>query len=143
VFFSGTTVSFLRATPVEDARSSITDRYERTIETVQQALSDLGVDTMRGEPEGAFCPGTHSLSVGGKVVGLAQRVTDDVATVAAVLVVTDAAAVRSVLEPVYAALDVPFDPASVGSLTAAGAVENLEVVCGAIRDRVVPGVRET
>ncbi len=122
------TLLFASAEPVEDARNGIDDRYERTIETVQNALSDLGVDARRGEPPDSFCPGTHSLQVTGKLVGLAQRVRQDVALVAGVLTVRDHAAIAAVLDPVYDALGVPFDPGSVGSLARAGGETGHETV---------------
>ena len=114
------TLLFASTEPVEDARNGIDDRYERTIGTVQNALADLGVDARRGEPPDSFCPGTHSLQAAGKLVGLAQRVRQDVALVAGVLTVRDHNAVAAVLDPVYDALGVPFDPDSVGSLARAG-----------------------
>lgn len=137
VAFTGGTLAAVRAEPVDPREPQIDARYERLLGALQSALGDLGVDTARGEPANAFCPGTRSLSAGGKIAGLAQRVTDDVATVAAVVVVRDAAAVRSVLEPVYAALDVSFDPASVGSLAAAGCPDADAVVRRVVETAVV------
>jgi len=129
VFFSGTTVSFLRATPVEDGRSSITDRYETTIETVQGALSGLGVEASEGEPDGAFCPGTHSLSADGKIVGLAQRVRRDTAVISGIVVVQDHEEINEVLDPVYRALEIPFERTATGSIAKAGGESDPERVC--------------
>lgn len=114
------TLLFARAEPVADPRGGLDERYERTLGSLQTALSELGVDASRGEPPDSFCPGTHSLQAAGKLVGLAQRVRQDVALVAGVLTVRDHAAVARVLDPVYDALGVPFDPDSVGSLARAG-----------------------
>jgi lipoate-protein ligase A len=129
VFFSGTTVSFLRATPVEDGRSSITDRYETTIAAVQEALSRLGVDASEGEPDGAFCPGTHSLSADGKIVGLAQRVRRDTAIISGIVVVRDHEEISEVLGPVYQALEIPFERTATGSIAKAGGDSDPERVC--------------
>lgn len=120
VAYTGTTAAFVLAEPVDDHRSGIQDRYDRTLATLQTALADCGVDADRGEPPDSFCPGSHSLqTTDGKVVGVAQRVRQDSAVVAGVVVVSDAEAVADVLHPVYDALDLPFDPATVGSLAAA------------------------
>ena len=114
------TLLFAHAEPVADPRGGLDDRYERTLGAIQRALSELDVDARRGEPPDAFCPGTHSLQATGKLVGLAQRVRQDAALVAGVLTVRGHAALAEVLDPVYEALGVPFDPGSVGSLARAG-----------------------
>ena len=138
VFFSGTTVSFLRATPVEDGRSSITDRYEATIEVVREALSQLGVEASDGEPDGAFCPGTHSLSADGKIVGLAQRVRRDTAVISGIVVVSDHEEINEVLDPVYRALEIPFERTATGSIARAGGDSDPERVCREL-ERVLSG----
>lgn len=122
VYFTGQTVSLVLATPVDNARSGITDRYEQTTDQFRRALADLGVATHEGEPDGAFCPGTHSLSAEGKIVGLAQRVRREVAVVAGIVVVRDNDAIAKMLGPVYDALDIPLEPDATGSLARAGGV---------------------
>jgi lipoate-protein ligase A len=116
VAYTGSTVAFLRAEPAETAREGIDARYEALLTDVQRALAGLGVDAERGEPPDSFCPGTHSLQADGKVVGAAQRVQQGVGLAAGICVVRDREAIASVLEPVYEALAVPFDPDTVGSL---------------------------
>lgn len=128
VVFTGTTVAFGLVEPIADARSGITERYDRLTGLVQEALSALGVDSERGEPEGAFCPGSHSLSAEGKLVGLAQRVHSDIAVTSGVLVVREREAVADVLAPVYEALEVPFRREAVGSLARAGGEASPELV---------------
>jgi octanoyl-[GcvH]:protein N-octanoyltransferase len=49
-------------------------------------------------------------------MGVGQRIIDGAAHVGGVIVVTGADRVRDVLVPVYRALDLPWDPATVGSL---------------------------
>jgi len=119
VAYTGSTVAFALAEPT-DGRGGIDDRYDRVSELVQGALAAVGVDASEGEPPGSFCPGSHSLQADGKLVGLAQRVRQDVAVTAAIVVVSDRDAVAAVLGPVYEALGVPFDPESVGSVARAG-----------------------
>lgn len=120
VAYTGSTVAFARIDPVEDIRSGLNERYERVASAAQRALWRLGVPAQRGEPDHSFCPGGHSLQWQGKLVGLAQRVTAGAALTSGVLVVDSHEAIAAVLDDVYAALDVPFDPASVGSVAKAG-----------------------
>ena len=154
VAYTGSTLSFGVAVPTGDGGGSIDSRYETATETLRDALRDLGADVVRGEPPAAFCPGDHSLRVaggkatgganaagGGKVAGLAQRVRADAALVAGVIVVsaTDPDPIASVTEPVYEALGVPFDPASVGSVADAGGPDDPNAVARAIEDAFVDG----
>lgn len=131
VAYTGTTLAFAHAVPVENMREGLTERYEEATETVLRALANLGVEAERGEPEASFCPGQHSVRVDGKVVGIAQRVRQKAALVAGCVVVTDEEEIRGVLAPVYEALDVPFDPASVGSVAGAGGPDDPEEVARA------------
>ncbi len=85
-----------------------------------------------GEPPDSFCPGTHSLQATGKIAGLAQRVRRGVAVTAGVVVVSDHERIADVLEPVYDALGVPFDPNSVGSVASAGGPDDSQRVGDAI-----------
>ncbi|WP_256402620.1 lipoate--protein ligase family protein [Halorubrum salinum] len=143
VAYPGETLAFSHAVPTADASASITDRYERATEAVIGALSGLGADVVAGEPDASFCPGEHSIRVaeGGKLAGLAQRVRADAALVSGCVVVTstDADAIAAVTEPVYDALSVRFDPASVGSVAAAGGPADPEVVGRAVEDAFVDG----
>ncbi|PSP95091.1 lipoate--protein ligase [Halobacteriales archaeon QS_4_62_28] len=134
VAYTGRTVAVAVATPVEDARGAIQARYDDASDRLRDALARLGVDATTGEPPDAFCPGTHSLQSGGKIVGIAQRVHRHVAVVAAIVLITDHDAIQRVLDPVYDALGVPFDPDSVGSVARAGGTTDPEAVIGAITD---------
>lgn len=136
VAFTGTTVAFAAAEPVEDARSGIIDRYDRVTALVVDAMNALDVDVEQGEPEGAFCPGTHSLSVRGKIVGLAQRVHSDVAVTSGIVVVQDHEEIGAVLAPLYDALDVPFERDAVGSIQRAGGDADPEVVIETLADHL-------
>jgi len=132
VAFTGDTVAVVHAVPIASSEVAIQDRYEDAMDRLARALADVGVQATRGEPADSFCPGTHSLSTGGKVVGVAQRVRQSVAVVAAVVVVTGHDAIAEVLSAVYDAMDQPFDPASVGSIDAAGGQTDPDAVCSAI-----------
>ncbi|QAU12298.1 lipoate--protein ligase family protein [Halorubrum sp. BOL3-1] len=155
VAYTGSTLSFGVAVPAGDGRGSIDSRYEVGIETLRDALRDLGADVRRGEPPAAFCPGDHSLRAaggsghsgggssadGGKIAGLAQRVRADAALVAGVLVVSaaDPEEIARVTGPVYDALGVPFDPDSVGSVAAAGGSDDPESVARTVEAAFVDG----
>jgi lipoate-protein ligase A len=148
VAYTGSTVAFTYADPGTE-RTAIESRYEDATSRLQSALGVLGVDASEGEPDGAFCPGTHSLQSGGKVAGLAQRVRRDVAVVGGIVVVRDEEAIADVLDPIYDALGVPFEPDAVGSVRRAGGPDEPETVCRAVVDAFTDGdvrteyVRET
>ena len=97
------------------------DRFRWMAGMVERALRDLGVDARVGPVPGEYCPGDFSVNAGGRVklAGIAQRVTQRAACTQGVLVVEGAERVRAVLEPVYAALGLAWDPST------AGAVEDL------------------
>ncbi|QLH77068.1 lipoate--protein ligase family protein [Halosimplex rubrum] len=142
VAYTGATVAFARVTPVADSRSGLRVRYDAATADLLDALGSLGADAREGEPPDSFCPGTHSVRAdcGGrsrKLAGLAQRVRADAAVVAGVLVVRDHAAIASVLDPVYAALDVPFDPGTVGSVARAGGRTDPDAVVDAVAGALV------
>ena len=126
-----------------DAHGSISERYDRAVETVVDALRGLGADIVAGEPPASFCPGDHSVRVagGGKVSGIAQRVRADAALVAGCVVVSprDASEIAAVTDGVYDALDVPFDRETVGSVAAAGGPDDPERVARALEDAFVDG----
>lgn len=137
VAYAGTTVAFARVTPLADVREGLDARYEAAVADVRAALSALGVDAEWGEPPDSFCPGGHSLQRDGKLAGVAQRVRTGAALTAGVVVPRDHDALAAVLEPVYAALDVPFDPSSVGSVERAGGDGDPDAVVAALEDALV------
>jgi lipoate-protein ligase A len=134
VAYTGTTVAFAHAIPLDDARSGLDARYEAGTTAVVRALRTVGVPARRGEPANSYCPGDHSVQAGGKLCGLAQRVRNTSALVSGVVVVTDRDEIADVLVPIYEAIDVPFDPESVGSVDTAGGPGDPEAVCRALED---------
>ncbi|MFD1632599.1 lipoate--protein ligase family protein [Haloplanus ruber] len=137
VAHTASTVAFARSMPVADPRAGMTARYETTTEQVRRALAEVGVEATPGEPSASFCPGSHSLQAGGKVVGIAQRVRPDAALVAGCVVVADRETLAGVLAPVYDALGQPFDPSSVGSVAAAGGPADPEQVRTAVERALI------
>ncbi|WP_255169110.1 lipoyl protein ligase domain-containing protein [Natrononativus amylolyticus] len=137
-----TTLAFARTEPVADFRRGTDGRYDRLTADVAAALRDLGVEPEPGEPADSFCPGAHSLSASvdgapAKLVGIAQRVTTEAALVSGILVADNRSALAGVLEPVYDALDVPFDPTTVGSVAAAGGSAGPVRVCETLEAALV------
>lgn len=120
VAYTGSTLAFARAVPIDDMRQGLDDRYTRVTDRVRGALRAVGVPAERGEPEDSFCPGAHSLSHRGKIAGIAQRVQSDAALVSGIVLVDGHEEVADVLDPVYEALGALFDPDSVGSVARAG-----------------------
>ncbi|WP_254536800.1 lipoate--protein ligase family protein [Halomarina litorea] len=138
VAYTGNTLAFARVEPLVEMREGLTARYDEAVADLRVALADLGVTAERGEPPDSYCPGSHSLSTEGKIVGIAQRVQRGAALVAGICVVRDHEAIATVLDPVYAALDVPFDPTNVGSVARAGGPDDPETVARAI-ERALAG----
>lgn len=137
VAYSGTTIAFGLARPVADIRRGIEERYEATTMAVQRALWRLGVPVQRGEPPESFCPGNHALQWRGKLAGFAQRVQQGAAIVGGIVIVRDHEAIADVLEPVYGALDVPFDPETVGSIERGGGTDDPETVREGIEEALI------
>lgn len=133
VAYTGTVLAFSYVVANEEG-DSIQSRYERTTGLLEQALERLGATVEPGEPEAAFCPGDHSLQHDGKLAGIAQRVRRDTAVVGGCLVVNagDERAIGDVLDPIYDALGVPFDPENVGSVESAGGPGDTDAVVEAL-----------
>ena len=134
VFHPGT-LELAHAVPDPDPRRGIHARFEATAELIARALRRLGVDARVGEVPGEYCPGRWSVNAGGKrkLAGIGQRVVAGGAHVGTVIVVDDGAAVRRVLEPVYRALELEWDPATVGAV----AEESPDQGWDAVRDALL------
>jgi lipoate-protein ligase A len=117
VFHEGT-LEIAHALPAADPRGGIHERFEATATLLARSLAGLGVDARVGEVAGEYCPGRWSVNAGGarKLAGIGQRVISGGAHVGTVIVAEDSASVRRVLEPVYAALALEWDPATVGAV---------------------------
>ncbi|RAW44006.1 lipoate--protein ligase family protein [Halorubrum sp. 48-1-W] len=146
VAHTGDSLAFALAVPRDGDGGSIDARYATIARAIRSALEGCGAGISPGEPPSSFCPGDHSLRVaasgrseGGKLAGIAQRVRADAALVAGCLVVSrhDADEIATVVESVYDALDVPFDPGSVGSVEAAGGPNDTRRVARAVEQALV------
>jgi octanoyl-[GcvH]:protein N-octanoyltransferase len=125
--YSREILAFAWAMPVPDPRLGIGARFEAVADLVARALRALGVDARVGPVPGEYCPGSHSVNARGRVklMGVGQRVVGGggprgggrgAPHVGGILVAGGSARLRAVLVPVYEALELPFDPRSVGSV---------------------------
>ncbi|GAB3026698.1 hypothetical protein GCM10011376_13380 [Nocardioides flavus (ex Wang et al. 2016)] len=111
-------------------------RFEEYGRRFARLFAALGIDARVGPVPGEYCPGAHSVNARDevKLVGTAQRVLPRAWLFSSLVTVGDEEVLRPVLTEVYDCLDLPFDPASVGSLSAeSGAVTTVDVV-GSIAD---------
>jgi octanoyl-[GcvH]:protein N-octanoyltransferase len=117
VFHEGT-IAFSWAIPDPAAREGIRTRFELLAEIMVEAIRSLGIDARVGEVPGEYCAGEHSVNARGrtKLMGVGQRVVAGAAHVGGVVVVSGTDRVRDVLIPVYEALGLDWDPATVGSM---------------------------
>lgn len=141
VAYTGETVAFVYGVTTDGERNDVQARYRGVTDLLKRALRSLGVVVWSGEPDGAFCPGDHSLQRDGKLVGLAQRIRRESALVGGCVVVTkrDEREIPAVLEPVYGALDIPFDPASTASIEGVIGTAGPQRVIDAIESTFVGG----
>jgi len=104
--------------PAPDAMADVDARFAAEAESQAQALRRLGIDARVGEVPGEYCPGRFSVNARGqtKLIGAAQRIISGAWLFSTVVVGGGSGRVRAVLEEVYAALDLTWDPASVGSV---------------------------
>jgi octanoyl-[GcvH]:protein N-octanoyltransferase len=120
-------------------------RFEEMARLIRGALAGLGIDARVGEVPGEYCPGALSVNARGrsKLGGIGQRIIAGGAHVGGVIVVTGSDLVRRVLEPVYAALGLEWDPATAGAIedenpgTPVGEVEEALLVALGERFEVV------
>jgi octanoyl-[GcvH]:protein N-octanoyltransferase len=116
--FHEDTIAFSWVIPDPEPRQGITARFEEISSIMAAAFRRLGVDARVGEVPGEYCPGAHSVNARGKtkLMGVGQRLVQHAAHVGGVVVVDGADRIRDALLPVYDALGLAWDPATVGSL---------------------------
>ena len=116
--FARQTLGFAWCIPDPEPRATIAARFDETAAVVAAALCRLGVDARVGAVPGEYCPGDHSVNARGKtkLMGVGQHLVKGAAHVGGVIVVKHSARVRDVLVPVYAAMSVPWDPATAGAV---------------------------
>ena len=120
--------------PGGDGRARIRPRFSMLASIVADALRALGIDAEVGPVAGEYCPGDFSVGVAGRVklAGLGQRVTAAGVHLGAFVVVDDADRLREVLTSVNAALEIPWVPASLGSVAELASGVTVEDVARAV-----------
>jgi lipoate-protein ligase A len=116
--------------PAADSMAGIRGRFARDAEIYADALRRLGIDARVGEVSGEYCPGAFTVNAAGrrKLIGAAQRVVRGGWLLSTVVVIETAARVRRVLESVYAALELEWDPSTVGAVAEEAAGLSVEVL---------------
>jgi octanoyl-[GcvH]:protein N-octanoyltransferase len=113
----------------------IYERYERFGGGLAAALADVGLIVEHGALAGEWCPGAWSLRAGKvKLAGLAQRAIKGAAWLEAVIELAPHLAARQLLTEVYAALVLPLEVGTLGSMAE---VAGVEVTFDAIAARLV------
>ncbi len=117
--FNEHTLAFSWTIPTAHPPADIHHRFRQLADLMVATFGDFGLDARVGEVPGEYCPGEYSVNLGGeiKVMGVGQRLTRHAAHVGGVVVVRDSAVLRAILEPVYAALGLPWRPETAGALT--------------------------
>lgn len=136
--FHESTLAFSWASPEEEPRRGIGERFELLSGVLCDALRDLNVDARVGELPGEYCPGRYSVNVGGiaKVMGVGQRLIRGAAHVGGVMVIDDSERIRDVLIPVYRALAIDWDPRTTGAVADRAPHINIEMVISSILRRL-------
>ena len=119
VFHSGT-IAIARAYADPQPPKRTYARFEEMAGQIDAALRGLGVDARVGEVPGEYCPGAYSVNARGtvKLSGIGQRMIRGGAHMGGVVVASGGAEVARVLVPVYEALELEWDPATSGDVSA-------------------------
>ncbi|HYU15775.1 MAG TPA: hypothetical protein VEL05_06885, partial [Candidatus Acidoferrum sp.] len=119
VFHSGT-IAIARAYADPQPPKRTYARFEEMAELIASALRGLGVEALVGEVPGEYCPGAYSVNARGKVKlsGIGQRMIRGGAHMGGVVVASGGREVARALKPVYAALELEWDPATSGDVSA-------------------------
>ncbi len=117
VFHEGT-LAVAWASPHPRPVAGTQQRFELMAAIVTSALRRNGVDARIGEVPGEYCPGAWSINARAakKLSGIGQRMITGAAHAGAVIVVTGSSDVRDALVPVYAALELDWDPDTTGAV---------------------------
>lgn len=116
--FHEETVAFSWTVPSLDPMRGIRERFGAASTLVTKALDRLGVPAAVGAVPGEYCPGEFSVHNVRrmKIAGIGQRLGRRAAHIGGVLVVGETGAIRDILVPTYRALDIDWNPSTVGSV---------------------------
>lgn len=131
-----------RIVAAPDITDGVRARFDDIAATAAGTLLTLGLDARVGELPGEYCPGSHSINLGGvlKVAGVAQRVVRGAALVSLVVVVGSGPQVRELIAGVYGALRLPHDPRVTGAIQDVAPRVSIETVATALAEAFAPGV---
>jgi octanoyl-[GcvH]:protein N-octanoyltransferase len=117
VFHQGT-IAIARAYSDPQPPKRTYARFEEMAGLIADALRALGLDARVGEIPGEYCPGAYSVNARGetKLAGIGQRMIRGGAHMGGVVVASGGREVARVLEPVYRALELDWEPATSGSV---------------------------
>ena len=117
VFHRGT-IAFSWTIPDADPRANVDSRFNDASIILLSALRQLGVEARIGQVPGEYCPGRFSINARGKkkIMGVGQRLVSRAAHLGGVIVLANSDRIRDVLRPVYRALELNWDPNTVGSI---------------------------
>jgi octanoyl-[GcvH]:protein N-octanoyltransferase len=118
VFHEGT-IAIARAYSDPQPPKRTYARFEEMAGLIADALRGLGVDARVGEVPGEYCPGAYSVNARGKskLAGIGQRMIRGGAHLGGVVIASGGRDIARVLEPVYRALELDWDPATSGSVS--------------------------
>jgi octanoyl-[GcvH]:protein N-octanoyltransferase len=118
VFHQGT-IAIARAYSDPQPPKRTYARFEEMAGLIGDALRGLGVDARVGELPGEYCPGAYSVNARGetKLAGIGQRMIRGGAHMGGVVVASGGLGITRVLEPVYRALELDWNPATSGSVS--------------------------
>jgi lipoate-protein ligase A len=118
VFHQGT-IAIARAYADPQPPKRTYARFEEMAEVIVTALQGLGVDARIGEVPGEYCPGAYSVNARGatKLAGIGQRMIRGGAHMGGVVIASGGGEIARVLEPVYRALELDWDPSTSGSVS--------------------------
>lgn len=116
--FTEHTIAFSLAVPDSDPRTTIYERFDHITEMIVATFAVLGVESAVGEVPGEYCPGDYSIHHDNriKLMGVGQRLAKHGAHIGGVITVNQADLLLTALIPVYRALDLKWDPNTVGTL---------------------------
>src|SRR5882724_3798963 len=119
VFHEGT-IAIARAYADPQPPKRTYARFEEMAGLIAATLRGLGVDARVGEVPGEYCPGAYSVNARGavKLSGIGQRMIRGGAHMGGVVVASGGREVARALVPVYEALELEWDPATSGDVSA-------------------------
>jgi octanoyl-[GcvH]:protein N-octanoyltransferase len=114
--YNGRAINLSRAHRDPSPAGATRARFAEMAELIRAALAALGADARIGEVPGEYCPGAFTVNAGGrlKLAGIGQRLIKGGAHVGCVIVAAGSEELREVLIPVYEALAIEWNPATVG-----------------------------